>query len=291
MLPSTTEIVFALGAGEQLAGVTFECDFPSQARDCRMVSTTTLPAGLAPAEIDDAVRQKLAAGEQLYRLDEDALREIDPELLLTQDLCAVCAIDTADVNEAMHRLGCTGRVLTCDPRRLSDVLDTITAIGCAIGRQSSAEHLVTSLRARMATVADAVVRRPRPRTVLLEWTDPPFGPGHWVPDLIAAAGGQPVIGTAGVPSMATSWAAIADAAPNVIVIAPCGYHLPDATALARDVLVAGVLPADVPVWVIDADSVIVRPGPRLVDGVEALAGILHPDVIPPRPDLVTQLRG
>jgi iron complex transport system substrate-binding protein len=290
LLPSTTEIVFALGAGEQLAGVTFECDFPPEARNRRVVSTTMLPAGLAPAEIDELVRQKMAAGEELYRLDEDALGQIDPDLLLTQDLCAVCAIDTTDVDEAMHRLGCHGRVLTCDPQRLEDVLVTITSIGRAIGCETAAQDLVASLEARLVAVAVAVAGQRRPRTVVLEWTDPPFGPGHWVPDLVVAAGGQPVIGTAGIPSVETTWTAIADAAPDVIVLAPCGYHLPEATALARDVLTGGVLPPDVPVWVIDADSAIVRPGPRLVDGVEALAGILHPGATPPRPDLVAALR-
>lgn len=291
LLPSTTEIVFAIGAGEDLAGVTVECDYPEQARTRRVVSRTTLPAGLAPAEIDAFVRARMAAGEDLYRLDEEAFREIDPELVLTQDLCAVCAIDVSDVDAAMNHLGCNGNVLTVDPGTLEEVIDSIATIGAAVGRSDDAIRLVDELRTRLASVTAAVADRPRPRVAMVEWTDPPFTAGHWVPDLVGAAGGNPVIGTSRVPSVATTWEAVAATDPQVIVIAPCGYRLDDARTLAEEATRAAGFPADVPVWAIDADAVIVRPGPRLVDGVEALAGILHADVVPGRPEYVTQVRG
>lgn len=290
LLPSTTEIVFALGAGDELAGVTVECDFPTEARARRIVSRTTLPAGLTPAEIDDQVRQRMAAGEDLYRLDEKAFREIDPDMVLTQDLCAVCAIDVADVDTAMQHLGCNGQVLTVDPGTLTEVLDSILTIGTAIDHRDAAEALVAALRRRLAAVAGAVEGRPRPRMAMVEWTDPPFTAGHWVPDLVTAAGGEPAIGTVRVPSIATTWTAVAATAPDVIVIAPCGYRLDGARTLAEQAMAADGFPSAVPVWAIDADAVVVRPGPRLVDGVEALAGIMHPDRVAGRPKHVIQLR-
>lgn len=290
LLPSTTEIVFAIGAGEDLVGVTVECDYPEQARARRVVSRTTLPAGLPPAEIDAFVRARMASGEDLYRLDEEAFREIDPDLVLTQDLCAVCAVDVSDVDAAMNHLGCNGTVLTVDPGTLDEVITSVATIGVAVGRADSAQRLVGDLRARLQSVASAVAGRPRPRVAMVEWTDPPFTAGHWVPDLVSAAGGNPVIGTLRVPSVATTWPAVAAAEPQVIVIAPCGYRLHDASMLAEEATRAEGFPADVPVWAIDADAVVVRPGPRLVDGVEALGGILHPDAMPGRPEYVTQIR-
>lgn len=290
LLPSTTEIVFALGAGDDLAGVTVECDYPEEARTRRVVSRTTLPEGLAPADIDAFVRARMAAGEDLYRLDQQAFREIDPQLVLTQDLCAVCAVDVSDVDAAMDHLGCHGDVVTIEPGSLEEVLESIGTIGAAVGRSANAQRLVTELRSRLQSVADAVADRARPRVAMVEWTDPPFTAGHWVPDLVRAAGGDPVIGTARVPSVATTWPAIAEAQPQVVVIAPCGYRLDDARRLAEEAIGTAGFPTGVPVWAIDADAVVVRPGPRLVDGVEALAGILHPGATSGRPDYVVQVR-
>ncbi len=290
LLPSTTEIVFALGAGDDLAAVTVDCDYPPAARSRRIVSGSALPAGLTPAQIDAEVRRRLAAGQDLYHLDSGALADIDPDLILTQDLCEVCAVSTAGVDEALAHLGCDGRVLTVDPGTLEEVIGSVTVIGHAVGRESRAATLVDSLRGRLAAVATAVAGRGRPRVAVLEWTDPPFAAGHWVPDMVQAAGGASVLGTPGRPSVTTSWDEVDRAAAEVIVVAPCGYHLDGAAAQARAAIDDGRLPGAALVWAVDADAAFVRPGPRLVDGVEAMAAALHPGALPARPDLARRIR-
>jgi iron complex transport system substrate-binding protein len=291
LLPSTTEILFAIGAGGDVVGVTFECDFPAAARTKPVVSSTTLPAGLSPAAIDAEVRARLAAGQDLYRLDEGALRALAPDLLVTQDLCAVCAVDVRTVDAAMTHLGCDGRVLTIDPMTFVDVLDSIRLIGAATGRDAPAERLHTELCDRLDRVAEAVADRPRPRVTVLEWTDPPFTAGHWVPDMVAAAGATAALGAAGQRSATVDWEQIVGSDPDLVVVAPCGFRLPEARDLARGLVDRGRLPPRVPVWAVDADAAFVRPGPRLVDGVEALAAIFHPDAWPARPDLACYVGG
>lgn len=288
LLPSATEILFAVGAGNDVVGVTFECDFPADARSRTIVSTTTLTPGLDPQEIDAQVKERLAAGEDLYRLDEGALAGINPDLIVTQDLCAVCAVDVSSVDAALAHLGCAGRVLTVDPGTLDDVLESIATIGAATGRPAAAGRLTAALRERLDRVRRAVFGRPRPRVAVLEWTDPPFTSGHWVPDMIAAAGGTAVLGAAGERSAQTSWAEIAATGPDIVVLAPCGYRLPAVIPLTD--AVGEHIPDGVALWAIDADAVVVRPGPRLVDGVEALAAICHPDALPARPDLAVRVR-
>jgi iron complex transport system substrate-binding protein len=274
LLPSATEIVYALGLGDQLVGVTFECDEPASARAEKTVVVSGLDTrGMTPREIDDYVRGRLADGGDLYTLHERALADLQPDLILTQDLCRVCALPSGQVEAALGYLGCQARVLTLDPRSLEEVLDSILAVGQATGVPGRAERLVAGLRARLAQVAAHVASRPRPKMAVIEWVDPPFTAGHWVPDLVTAAGGTPVAARPGEPSAATSWPEIAAAAPDLVVVAPCGYHLPGAAEQAR--IAARALPG-VPVWAIDADGIIVRPGPRLVTGVEALAAVLHP---------------
>jgi iron complex transport system substrate-binding protein len=285
LLPSTTEILFAIGAGDDVVGVTFECDFPPQARSRQIVSNTTLSAGLPPAAIDAEVRARLAAGLDLYRLDDGALRDLGPDLVLTQDLCAVCAVDVADVKAALTHLGCSANVLTVDPATLTDVLNSIVTIGAAAGHEAAASEIVAGLRARLDRVAAAVAGRTRPRVAVIEWTDPPFTSGHWVPDLVDAAGGVSALGTSGARSTQTTWDDVAASKPDVIVVAPCGFKLPEATVQAEQLCAAGVLPTGVPVWAVDADAAFVRPGPRVIDGVEALAGILHPAALPARPEI------
>jgi iron complex transport system substrate-binding protein len=288
LLPSATEIVYALGLDEALVGVTFECDEPARARrEKAVVVGGRDTSGMTPGEIDAYVRTQAAAGADLYHLHQDALAGLDPDLVLTQDLCWVCALPSGTVNDALDFLGCRADVLALDPFSLADVLVSIEAVAQQAGVADRGAHLVAGLRARLADVARRVHGRPQPRVALVEWVDPPFTAGHWIPDLVAAAGGVPVGGTPGERSVPTTWSALAAAEPDVVVVAPCGFHLDGATAQARAVLAD--LP-DVPVWAIDGDGLIVRPGPRVVAGVEALAAILHPDVAAPRADAIRRIR-
>jgi len=278
LLPSATEIVYALGLGEQLVGVTFECDEPAAARsDKTVVVGGRDTRGMAAGQIDSYVREQLAAGGDLYTLHAQALAALKPDLILTQDLCRVCALPSAHVEDALDYLGCQAEVLSLDPRSLAEVLDSIQAVGTRTGVPDRAARLVSELQARLGRVAASVAGRARPRVAVVEWTDPPYTAGHWIPDLVSAAGGQPVAARPGEASVPTTWQAVAEAEPDYIVVAPCGYHLAGAIDQARSV--APHFPG-VPVWAIDADGIVVRPGPRLVDGVEAIAAILHPDAVP-----------
>jgi iron complex transport system substrate-binding protein len=288
LLPSATEIVYALGLGDDLAGVTFECDEPPSARaEKTIVVGGRDTSGMAPGEIDRYVRAQLAAGEDLYTLHARALAGLAPDLILTQDLCRVCALPSGHVSEALDYLGCQADVLSLDPRSLAEVLETILAVGERTGASGRAIELAGELRGRLAAVAERVAGRPRPRVAVVEWTDPPFTAGHWVPDLVTAAGGQPVAARPGQRSVETTWAEIAAADPDLVLVAPCGFHLPGAIEQAR--LVAQALPG-VPVWAIDADAIVVRPGPRLVNGVEAIASVLHPAAVAaPPPGSVCQV--
>jgi len=228
---------------------------------------------MTPGEIDDFVRQRIDAGLDLYVLDDEALRRCDPDLILSQDLCRVCAVASGDVEAATRRLNCRADVLQIDPQSLSEVLESISTIATAANVAQRGLDLVAALRSRLDDVETVVGKQPRRRVFVLEWIDPPFGAGHWVPDLVTAAGGDPVLARAGERSVSTTWEEIASARPDVIVVAPCGFGLESSSDQARAVL--DVLPHDAEVWAIDADAVMVRPGPRLVDGVEALASILH----------------
>ena len=281
LLPSATEIVYALGLGDDLAGVTFECDEPPNARAEKAIVVGGLDtSGMSPGDIDHYVRSRLAAGEDLYTLHARALAELAPDLILTQDLCRVCALPSGHVSDALGYLGCHADVLTLDPHSLAEVLDSIVTVGQRADVPERAALLVAGLRQRLDVVAASVAPLDRPKVAVVEWVDPPFTAGHWVPDLVTAAGGLPVAARPGIPSVQTSWSAIGAAEPDLVVVAPCGYHLAGAAEQAR--LVSRELPG-VPVWAIDADGIVVRPGPRLVDGVEALASILHSGVVPPAP--------
>jgi iron complex transport system substrate-binding protein len=272
LLPSTTEILFEIGAGPDVVGVTFECDTPAEARTRRIVSTTAIPEGLTPREIDDFVVAATAAGDDLYHLDEGALADLEADLVVTQDLCAVCAVDVSVVDDALAHLGSTAEVLTIDPHTLADVLDSIRTLGRATGRVAESDALVQSLHRRLEQVVRRVARRPRPRVVVLEWTDPPFAPGHWIPEMVDLAGGEPVLGTAGTTSVRTTWEDVLTAAPDVVIVAPCGFDRAGAQSLADEI--AGRLPVGIPVHAVDANASWARPGPRLLDGIEELAAIL-----------------
>ncbi|MEP7026746.1 MAG: ABC transporter substrate-binding protein, partial [Actinomycetota bacterium] len=207
-------------------------------------------------------------------------------LILTQDLCRVCALPAGHVQDAVDYLGCRADVLSLDPHTLGEVLDSIAAVGQHAGVPDRAADLVSDLRSRLDRVAAAVAGRSRPRVAVIEWTDPPFGAGHWIPDLVSAAGGEPVAARPGAPSVPVSWADVAAAAPDLTIVAPCGYGLAGAADQAR--AVARALPG-LTIWAIDANGIVVRPGPRLVDGVEAIASILHPGAVPAAPPGTVQL--
>jgi iron complex transport system substrate-binding protein len=274
LLPAATEIVVALGLAERLVAVTFECSVTG----CPVVVDTVLPPDLAPAEIDAWVRDRAARGLPLYELDRAALAAARPDLVLTQDLCRVCALPAATVTEACAAIGIDADVLSVDPHSVDDVLATVDAIGRAAGAASVAGELTARLRARLAAVERAVAGRPRPRVLVLEWTDPPYLAGHWVPELVSRAGGRPVAAVPGGRSMVAAWADLP--AADVVVVAPCGQCLDD--AWAQCAVVAVRLPG-VPLVAIDSARYVVQAGPALVDGVAALAWALHPGAVPPPP--------
>ena len=274
LLPSTTEILFAIGAGDDVVGVTFECDHPAEARSRSIVSTSAMPEGLSPREIDDFVAAAMQRGDDLYHLDQGALSGLDADLVVTQDLCAVCAVDVSVVDDALAHLGCTAEVLTIDPHTLAEVLESIRVLGRATGREVEADALVQDTHRRLADVVRRVGTRPRPRVALLEWTDPPFAPGHWIPEMVDLAGGDPVLGTAGEKSVRVTWDDVREARPDVVVVAPCGYDREGAQVLADELVASGVLPDGVPVHAVDANASWARPGTRLIDGIEELADVL-----------------
>jgi iron complex transport system substrate-binding protein len=275
LLPSTTEILFALGAGDDVVGVTFECDAPPEARTRTIVSTSAMPHDLSPAEIDAYVVGAVADGVDLYHLEADALRELDPTLVVTQDLCAVCAVDVATVDDALAHLGCSAEVLTIDPHTIEDVLGSVLLLGTATGHEDAAAELVRSLRLRMAAVWRGTLGFDRPRVAVLEWTDPPYAPGHWVPEMVELAGGESVLGTPGERSSRIRWEELHAARPDVVVVAPCGYDRAGAQAQADRLVADGLLPRGAAVHAVDADGMWARPGPRLIDGVEELASVLR----------------
>ena len=281
LLPSATEIVYALGLDDELVGVTHECDWPEQARAKRVVSTSALAPGASPAEIDHAVSASLGDGDPIYRLDDEAVRELRPDLVLTQDLCAVCAVPSGHVTAALDVLGHPSQVLSLDPNSLDDVLDGVLQVGHATGTAARASALVDALRDRLAETRRRTATLARPRTFALEWSDPPFNGGHWVPEMIEAAGGEAVLASRGTPSVRVTWQDIAAARPEVVVFMPCGYGLEEAASEGRALLDRPELASTTALYALDASAYFSRPGPRLVDGVEILASVLHPEVAGP----------
>jgi len=227
LLPSATEIVYALGSQDQLVGVTFECDEPPEARlTKRIIVGGRDTSDLSPAEIDSYVREQLAGGGDLYTLHEDALAELDPDLILTQDLCRVCAVATGKVRDAVDHLGCSADVVTLDPYSLDEVLDSIVTVAEACGVPARGRTVVADLTARLARVAAAVAGRDRPRVAVIEWVDPVFGAGHWMPDMVSAAGGVPVASRPRQRSVPISWDDVRAAEPDLVIVSPCGFGWP-----------------------------------------------------------------
>jgi iron complex transport system substrate-binding protein len=291
LLPSATEIVFALGLGDDLAGVTSSCDHPAAAVGKTVVSRAVIEdEGLTPAELDRVVSRYASEGLSVYGLDAEAIGRIDPDVILTQDLCRVCAVPSGQVDEALARLGCRADVVSLDPSSLDDVLDGIERVGRATGTTTRAAEVVAELRDRIATVTAATRGRHRVPTACLEWLDPPFTGGHWVPEMVERAGGVGLLSGRGERSRRATWEEVVASGPEIVVAMPCGYGLAQAAAEARALLDERSL-SGVGLVAADADGLFSRPGPRLVDGLEALAWVLHPDAVPaPAPGAVAVLR-
>ena len=288
LLPSTTEIVCALGLEDALVGITHECDYPALVSNKpRLTASRISHETMSSKEIDHAVRSQLSELDghgSIYDLDEARLRELNPDLILTQELCEVCAVSYKTVERAARMFDADVRVVSLEPNTIADILDNIRMVGDLTGRRSEADKLIRSLQARLDCVKQATERTDRrPRTLMLEWLEPPFAPGHWVPEQVEIAGGDHAFGKAGQKSVTATAEEIRAYAPEVIVLIPCGYYKEDILRqLPRSRLPEGwnELPAvkDGEVWATDATSYFSRPGPRVVDGVEILARILHPEI-------------
>jgi iron complex transport system substrate-binding protein len=289
LVPHATELLFALGLGEDVVGVTHECDFPAEATRCPRITRDVLPAGLSAGEIDAAVRQRTEAGEAIYQLDEDLLRELAPDLIVTQELCPVCAVSYEEVQEVAKSLPTCPKVIALDPKTFGETMGDIRTIAQATRSRDAALDLVARQRARVDKVRRAVRSAPRPKVAALEWFDPVYIAGHWTPQLIEMAGGVDVLGFAGEHSERMDWDAVRAAQPDVVLCIPCGYDGPRAAEEARGFAdeLRAVGARDV--VALDASAYFSRPGPRLVDGVETLAHALHPDRVPEAPGAVHRI--
>lgn len=283
LVPHATELLFALGLGDDVVAVTHECDHPPAARSLPTVTRDVLPAGLSAAEIDAAVRERTAAGEAIYALDDDRLQELEPDLIVTQALCPVCAVSVDDVRAVAESIPSQPRVVALDPSTLGEAMGDIRTIAQATGAREAALDLVARQRARIDAVRTAVAGARRVPVAAIEWLDPVFVAGHWTPQLVELAGGVDVLGFAGEWSEQTTWDAVAAAGPEVVVCMPCGYDAPralqEATAHAGRLGALGARR----VVAVDAAAYFSRPGPRLVDGLELLAHVLHPELVPEAP--------
>lgn len=281
LVPSATEMLFALGLGGDVVGVTHECDYPPAAAELPHLTRTVLPAGLSAGEIDAAVKEVVGEGRALYALDEERLAELEPDLIVTQAVCEVCAVSYEDVVTVASRLPGPPEVLQQDPSTLGGVLEDVTRLGDAAGIERRARGVRGELEGRLETVRTAVEGAQRPRVLALEWLDPPFLGGHWVPEMIALAGGEDVAGTPGQKSPQVGWEQLLDLEPDVVVAMPCGWYLDDsrAQALAHRERIESLGAQQI--FAVDAASTFSRPGPRLVDGVELLAHLFHPQLVKP----------
>jgi iron complex transport system substrate-binding protein len=289
LVPSATEILFALGLGEEVAGVTHECDHPPQARDLPRVTRDVIGAGLGAAEIDRAVRALTEQGKAIYELDEDRLERLQPDLLVTQALCAVCAVSFDDVQAVARRLDSSPRVVSLDPHTLGEVLGDVRTLAEAADARDAGVDLVEDAASRIDRVRLAVRAAVPVRVAALEWLDPVYVAGHWTPQLVEYAGGLDVLGMPGEHSERRSWDEVRAAAPEVVVVMPCGY---DAERAAEEAYEYADELAELGarrVVAVDAAGYFSRPGPRLVDGLELLGHVLHPDRLPEAPEGLVEI--
>ncbi|MGA8219278.1 MAG: cobalamin-binding protein [Solirubrobacterales bacterium] len=277
LVPSATEILFALGLGDQVVAVTHECDYPAEASGKRHLTRSLVPDDLTAGEIDAAVRRLTGEGKHLYALDETALAELDVDLIVTQALCEVCAVSYEDVVAVAARLEGRPRVISLDPDDLGEVLDDIGRLGEVTGVDDRAEELRLSLESRLHAVRTAVEGSERPTVLPLEWLDPPFTGGHWVPEMIEAAGGEPLLCVRGGKCPTATWEEIAASNPDVVVAMPCGWDALQARAELESHSTEVTATGAERIWAVDGAASFSRPGPRLVDGTELLAHLLHPD--------------
>jgi iron complex transport system substrate-binding protein len=269
LLPSATEIVAQLGLTEALVGVSEECDWPPEVRRLPVVTASRVdPTSLTSAEIDGAVREAVADGRSLYALDEQLLADLSPDVIITQDLCSVCAVSGSDVATLCP---VDAEVISLNPGTLDGIAASVESLASRLGVPEQGESLAASMRATIDEVRQAVAGRPRRRVFVAEWTDPPFVAGHWVPEMVEAAGGEDVLGRAAEPSYPTTWAEVAALEPELVVVAACGFDAQRAAEEARDL----DLPA--PAVAVDANAYYSRPAPRVADGVRQLGFLLHPD--------------
>jgi len=289
LVPHATELLFALGLGDDVVAVTHECDFPLEVLELPRVTRDVLPAGLSAAEIDAAVRERTEHGKAIYELDEDRLEDLEPDLIVTQELCAVCAVSYDDVVEVAGRIATAPRVISLDPKTLGEAMGDIRTIAQATGVRDAALALVTSQRARIDAVRRAVKEADPVRVAAIEWLDPVFIAGHWTPQIIELAGGADVLGFAGEHSEQSTWETVAAARPEVVVVMPCGYDAErsrdEALRYAAELRGVGARR----IVAVDAAAYFSRPGPRLVDGLELMAHVLHPDLVPEAPGAVYEI--
>ena len=283
LVPHATELLFALGLAEQVVAVTHECDYPPQALQCERVTRDVLPAGLSAGEIDAAVRERTAAGEAIYELDGDALERLAPDLIVTQELCPVCAVSYEEVEQIAKQLPAKPRVIALDPKTLGETLGDVRTVAEATGRRERGIELVGEAAARIDRVKLSV-RRQRPvRVAAVEWLDPVYVAGHWTPQMIELAGGDDVLGPPGEPSRVVSWEELAASRPELVVVMPCGYDAQRAHEEAMRFAARLAALGARRIVAVNASAHFSRPGPRLIDGLELLGHILHPAQLPTAP--------
>jgi iron complex transport system substrate-binding protein len=283
LVPHATELLFALDLGDQVVAVTHECDHPPDAQRLPHVTRDALPPGLSAAEIDAAVRERTERGEAIYELDEDALSALQPDLIVTQALCPVCAVSYEDVAKLAAELPSKPEVISLDPHTYGETLGDVRTIAEATDRRERGIELVRETAARIDRVKLAVRAAARPRVVALEWLDPLFVAGHWTPQLIELAGGEDLLGLPGGHSITVSFDAVIAAAPEIVVVMPCGYDAPRAQLEALEHAAALARIGAERVVAVNASAYFSRPGPRLIDGLELLAHIFHPQLVPHAP--------